>query len=397
MNMETINSALAQVLQELGIGEENQNIVQRIVILALILLVAYAAYFLCRKIMTQVVKKIRTTSQSKWSEHLLGGNFVRNVSHLLPPILIDMLIPLAFSQEPALQQFLLRVCWVYIIIISMRLICSFLSSLYDLSSENEHLRNRPLKGVYQMVKLIVICIGCIFIISTLVGKDAFTILAGLGASAAILMLVFKDTIVGLVAGVQLSANDMLRPGDWITMPRQGADGTVTEVTLTTVKVQNFDNTITTIPPYSLVSDSFQNWRGMSESGGRRIKRSINIDMTSVRFCTSAQMDAFEKKGWLKDFEQTEGGDVNLYVFRHYLELYLRHHSKVNKKMTLMVRQLQPTPQGLPLELYFFSATTQWVAYERLQAEIFDHLLAILPVFRLKVFQAPTGKDIRAIN
>jgi miniconductance mechanosensitive channel len=223
------------------------------------------------------------------------------------------------------------------------------------------------------------------------------ILTGLGASAAILMLVFKDTIMGLVAGVQLSANNMLRPGDWITMPKYGADGTVIEVTLTTVKVQNWDNTITTIPPYALVSDSFQNWRGMRESGGRRIKRSLNIDMTTVHFCTPQQLKNFEKRGWLEGFERTGKEEVNLHVFRHYLERYLRHHPRVNTSLTLMVRQLQPTPQGLPIELYFFSANKDWIPYERLQAEVFDHVLAVLPQFGLKVFQSPTGTDILALS
>ena len=307
------------------------------------------------------------------------------------------LVTFAFPHEPVTLIFILKLCWVYITAVSMRLICSFLTSLYTISSEHEKLKNHPLKGVYQMLKLIVICIGVIIIISTLIDKDPMNILTGLGASAAILMLVFKDTIMGLVAGVQLSANNMLRPGDWITMPKYGADGTVIEVTLTTVKVQNWDNTITTIPPYALVSDSFQNWRGMRESGGRRIKRSLNIDMTTVHFCTPQQLKNFEKRGWLEGFERTGKEEVNLHVFRHYLERYLRYHPRVNTSLTLMVRQLQPTPQGLPIELYFFSANKDWIPYERLQAEVFDHVLAVLPQFGLKVFQSPTGTDILALS
>lgn len=240
-------------------------------------------------------------------------------------------------------------------------------------------------------------VGVIIIVSTLIDKDPVNILTGLGASAAILMLVFKDTIMGLVAGVQLSANDMLRPGDWITMPKYGADGTVIEVTLTTVKVRNWDNTITTVPPYALVSDSFQNWRGMRESGGRRVKRSINIDMNTVHFCTLEQMKTFEKQAWMSDFEKTGKEEVNLYVFRHYLEYYLRHNPRVNTELILMVRQLQPTPQGLPIELYFFSANKDWIPYERLQAEVFDHLLAVLPEFGLRVFQSPSGLDVLSLS
>ena len=193
------------------------------------------------------------------------------------------------------------------------------------------------------------------------------------------------------------ANDMLRPGDWITMPKYGADGDVLEVNLTTVKVQNWDKTITTVPPYALVNDSFQNWRGMFDIGGRRVKRSINIDMNTVRFCTSEEMAEFVKQPWMKDFEATGKEEVNLYVFRHYIEYYLRHHPKVNQEMIMTVRQLQPTAQGMPIELYFFSASTAWLKYEHLQAEVFDHVLAMLNVFGLKVFQSPTGLDLQRLD
>jgi miniconductance mechanosensitive channel len=273
-----------------------------------------------------------------------------------------------------------------------KLMCSFLSTLYELSNRQDRFRNHPLKGIYQMLKIVVICVALIIIVSVLVDKNPRNVLAALGASAAVLMLVFKDTIMGLVAGVQLSANDMLRPGDWISMPKYGADGDVLEVTLTTVKVQNWDKTITTIPPYALVSDSFQNWRGMRESGGRRVKRSVYIDMRSISFCTEEQMTEFESKGWLEGIEREDKFVVNLHVFRNYLEGYLRHHHRVNQDMMIMVRQLQPTAQGLPLELYFFSDGTDWVPYENLQAEVFEHVFAVLPTFGLRVFQSPMGID-----
>lgn len=212
------------------------------------------------------------------------------------------------------------------------------------------------------------------------------------------MLIFKDSILGLVAGVQLSANDMLRPGDWITMPKYGADGDVLEVSLTTVKVRNFDKTITTIPPYALVSDSFQNWRGMRETGGRRIKRSLYIDMTSVHFCTEEEKKHFVEKGWLTPEEATQAQPpVNLRVFRDYLQNYLKQHPKVHKELMIMVRQMQPTPEGLPLEVYCFSDTTEWIKYESLQGEIFDHFIAMLPEFGLRVFQRPSGKDFQPAN
>ena len=274
------------------------------------------------------------------------------------------------------------------------LVNSFLNSLYEISNEHETLRNRPLKGIYQMINLVAIGIGIILIISILIDQNAATILAGLGASAAVLMLIFKDSILGLVAGVQLSANDMLRPGDWITMPKYGADGDVLEVSLTTVKVRNFDKTITTIPPYALVSDSFQNWRGMRETGGRRIKRSIFIDMTTVHFCSDKEKIMFASRGWIDEAQaKPETQVVNLYVFCSYLQNYLREHPRTHKELMIMVRQMQPTSEGLPLEIYCFSNTTVWPEYEQIQGEIFDHILAVIPEFGLRIFQRPSGNDL----
>jgi miniconductance mechanosensitive channel len=281
--------------------------------------------------------------------------------------------------------------------VSIKLICSFITALYSISSEHEKLKNQTLKGFYQMLKLVVVCIGAIIIISTIIDKNPVAILTGLGAGTAILMLVFQDTIKGLVAGIQLMANDMLRPGDWITVPKYGADGDVMEVTLTTVKVRNWDKTIVTVPPYALVNDSFQNWRGMFDIGGRRVKRSINIDMHTVRFCTETEMEKFRQEPWMEGFKATGEKEVNLYIFRYYIEYYLRHNPKVSQDLTMLVRQLQPTAQGMPIELYFFSADTDWASYESLQGEVFDHVLAMLQHFDLKVFQSPTGLDFQKLN
>lgn len=396
-DMETINDTITMWLQQLGVQPESMGAVHRIVAVAGILLLAYVAHWLCRKVVVTTVKKLTSKTQNKWDDYLFNDRVLSDFCHMVPPIVITALIPFAFPSEPMTLAFVLKICWIYITIVVVRLICTFLTSLYTISSEHEKLKERSMKGFYQMMKLIVICVGTIIIISTLIDKDPVKILTGLGASAAILTLVFKDTIMGLVAGVQLTANDMLRPGDWITMPKYGADGSVLEVTLTTVKVQNWDKTISTIPPYALVNDSFQNWRGMQESGGRRVKRSINIDMHTVRFCSSEEMEAFRQEEWMQGFEATGKEEVNLYVFRHYLEHYLRTHPKVNQNLTLMIRQLQPTAEGMPIELYFFSDGTEWIPYERLQAEVFDHLLATVHQFGLKVFQSPTGLDLRYLK
>ena len=326
----------------------------------------------------------------------MNDDVLNDSCSLIAPIIIYILIPLALPDDAVLY-FLLKFCQVYIIAVFMKLLCSVISSLYTLSSEDDKLKNHSLKGFYQMLKLAVVCLGSIVIISTLVDKNPLAILTGLGAGTAILMLVFQDTIKGFVAGIQLIVNDMLRPGDWITMPKYGADGDVMEVTLTTVKVRNWDKTITTVPPYALVNDSFQNWRGMFDIGGRRVKRSINIDMNTIRFCTKEELDVFKQQVWMEGFEATGKEEVNLYIFRHYVEYYLRHHPKVNTEMIMLVRQLQPTAQGMPIELYFFSADTAWVNYEHLQAEVFDHVLATLHTFGLKAFQSPTGLDFHEEN
>ena len=395
--METINNGLMTWLQQLGVAEGSLLMVQRIMVIAAILLIAYVLDMICRKIVMPGVRKVTAKTQITWDDYLLNDDVLNNVCHLIPPVVVYVLIPFAFPHEPALLEFILKICWIYITVVGMKLVCAFLTSLYSISSEHEKLKNHSMKGFYQMIKLIVICIGSIIIISTLIDKDPIAILTGLGAGTAILMLVFQDTIKGLVAGVQLTANDMLRPGDWITMPKYGADGDVIEVTLTTVKVRNWDKTITTVPPYALVNDSFQNWRGMFDMGGRRVKRSINIDMNTVRFCTEEELAEFKKQPWMEGFEATGKEEVNLYIFRHYVMHYLTHHPKVHQGLTMIVRQLQPTAQGMPIEIYFFSANTAWVKYEALQAEVFDHVLATLHRFDLKVFQSPTGLDLQKLN
>ena len=395
--METINNGLMTWLQQLGVAEGNLPMAQRIVIIVAILLVAYVLYMICRKIVMPAVRKVTSKTQVTWDDYLLNDDVMNNVCHLIPPVVVYTLVPFAFSDEPNWLEFVRTVCSIYITVVVMRLICAFLTSLYTISSEHEKLKNHSMKGFYQMMKLVVICVGSIIIISEVIGKDPIAILTGLGAGTAILMLVFQDTIKGLVAGVQLTANDMLRPGDWITMPKYGADGDVIEVTLTTVKVRNWDKTITTVPPYALVNDSFQNWRGMFDMGGRRVKRSINIDMNTVRFCTEEELAEFKKQPWMEGFEATGKEEVNLYIFRHYVMHYLTHHPKVHQGLTMIVRQLQSTAQGMPIELYFFSANTAWVKYEALQAEVFDHVLAVLHRFDLRVFQSPTGLDLQNIK
>ncbi|MBO7256312.1 MAG: mechanosensitive ion channel [Bacteroidales bacterium] len=392
--MEKINNILIDWLTGIGVGEDYKILITRIIAIIAILLIAFIIDRFCRKLFIPGIRKITSKTESTWDDHLLSDDVLKNLYKMITPIVTISLIPFVLINESDLRALIIKLCWIYIIILGIKLACSFISSLYAISSEHEKYKNHSLKGFFQMIKLVVICIGTIIIISTLINKNPLTILASLGAGTAILMLVFQDTIKGLVAGIQLMANDMLRPGDWITMPKYGADGDVLEVTLTTVKVRNWDQTITTVPTYSLINDSFQNWRGMFEAGGRRVKRSLNIDMNTIRFCTKQEMEAYNQQPWMKGFKETGNEEVNLHIFRHYVDYYLRNHPVVSKDMTLLVRQLQPTSEGLPIELYFFSADTRWANYEQLQAEVFDHIIAKLHTFNLKVFQSPSGLDIK---
>lgn len=391
--MEKVNEQMLEWMLGLGLSENLSMMIWRVTVILAIFIIAFIVDRICRRAIIPVIRKITVKTEFKWDDYILSDSVLNNLCRLIPPISIYALIPYALPDD-AILDFALQLCVVYITIVCIMLVCSIISSLYAMASEHEKLKEHSMKGLYQMLKLVVICIGVIIIISTLIGKSPLVILTGLGASTAILMLVFQDTIKGFVAGIQLISNDMLRPGDWITMPKYGADGDVIEVTLTTVKVRNWDKTITTVPPYALVNDSFQNWRGMFETGGRRVKRSLNIDMNTVRFCTSEELDRYKGQPWMEGFEPTGSDEVNLYIFRHYVEYYLRHHPKVNSDMIMTVRQLQPTAQGMPIELYFFSADTAWLNYEHLQAEVFDHILAMLHTFGLRVFQSPTGMDLQ---
>lgn len=396
--MEDLYLEVARQLSDIGIDKENLSWSTRLTLVILILLISYIITKLFRHLVIPAVHKITSRTRATWDDYLFNKRMMNSFCRMIPPIMFYLLLPFVFSNVPQVLTILLKACLIYLVITTLLLINSFLNSLYEISNEHETFRNRPLKGIYQMINLVAIGIGIILIISILIDQNAATILAGLGASAAVLMLIFKDSILGLVAGVQLSANDMLRPGDWITMPKYGADGDVLEVSLTTVKVRNFDKTITTIPPYALVSDSFQNWRGMRETGGRRIKRSIYIDMTTVHFCSEKEKSQFASHGWI-DEEQAkpESQLVNLHVFRSYLLEYLKKHPRTHKELMIMVRQMQPTPEGLPLEIYCFTNTTVWPEYEQIQGEIFDHILAIIPTFGLRIFQRPSGNDLTNIT
>lgn len=399
-----------------GIAPSLADTLDQFIAFALILIMAFAADAVCRHVLLKIVTHLVRQTKATWDDIVFDRKVMIHLSRMVAPIIIYIFVPVAFAEtSSSTLGFIQRICLIYIIISFLSFINSLLKAVYSVYSIRESLRDRPLKGLLQTAQVILWFVGAIIVVSILIDKSPVSLLAGLGASAAILMLVFKDSIMGFVSGVQLSANDMLKVGDWIAMPKYGADGTVVEVTLNTVKVRNWDNTITTIPPYLLVSDSFQNWRGMQESGGRRVKRSINIDMNSVKFCTPEMLAKYRKISLLSEYvehteqiikEYNEEHDIdnsilvngrrqtNLGVFRAYLTAYLKSLPTVNQNLTCMVRQLQPTDHGIPMELYFFCAIKDWIPYEGVQADVFDHLLAIIPEFDLQVFQSPSGRDFQ---
>lgn len=393
--MEFVCEWVRSVLETIGVAPGYIRWSAFAVYLILLVIVAWLSFAIVHKVVVAGVGRIVARTTVKWDDDLFNGRLLSSVCHIVPPVLLLMIAPWLLYDYVSILSVLEKALMIYIVVVSVKLVNVFLTSVYAASRHTETLKGHPLKGLMQMLKLLAICVGVIIVISLLIDKNPLIILSGLGASAAILMLVFKDTIMGLVAGVQLSANDMLKPGDWIMAPKHGVNGVVEDVTLTTVKVRNWDMTIVTVPPYSLVSESFQNWRGMKNSGGRRVMRSINVDFNTVRFLTDDELEQYKSQEWFDSYSSETGRMVNLHLFRHYVEWYLTNHPKVNEKMLLMVRQLQPQNHGMPIELYFFTATTVWKEYEYIQAEIFDHVIATAHEFGLRIFQSPTGVDILA--
>lgn len=389
--MEYLKVAIAHIVARIGLGDAAVGSLFTAAILVIIAIISALAVKFFRMAVTPALRALVSQTRTEWDDRLLSPDVLHALARLIPPVIWYALLPMAFAENPLLLNVLHKACLIYLTVVVLLFIHALLDTLQNISSEHETLRNRPLKGVYQMVNLIAAAVGIIIIISILIDKDASAILTGLGASAAILMLIFKDTILGLVAGVQLSANDMLRPGDWITMSKYGADGYVTEVTLTTVKIQNFDKTVTTIPPYALVSDSFQNWRAMRESGGRRIKRSLPIDVNTITVMPRGRIEALIGEG-LATPEHLQRETSNLRLMIDYAVGHIQRRDDINHDLMQMVRLLQPTAEGLPVEIYCFTATTVWPEYEAVQNDLFDHLISILPRFGLRLYQRPAGRD-----
>ncbi|WP_459190244.1 mechanosensitive ion channel family protein [Parabacteroides sp. APC149_11_2_Y6] len=377
-----------ELLIHWGINPKVANTFDEIIIAVLLLLVAIALDYMCQAIFVGSIRKLTQHTHFKWDTLLIKRKVIHNLVHTIPGILVYALLPMAFIKGRGLLLLSQKVCAVYIIFVLLLAINGMILFFLDLYNQKEVSKHKPIKGFMQVLQVLLFFIGGIIIIAVLIGKSPATLFAGLGASAAILMLVFKDSILGFVAGIQLSANDMLRPGDWITVPASNANGIVLEITLNTVKIQNFDNTISTIPPYTLVNGSFQNWRGMTESGGRRVMKTIILDLHTIKFCTPEILENLRKDiPLMADYKPDEGVvPTNSQLFRVYIEKYLNSLPVVNTSLDLIISQLQSTEYGVPIQIYFFSRNKVWKEYERIQSDIFDHLFAMVPKFDLKVYQ-----------
>jgi miniconductance mechanosensitive channel len=411
-----LTSGFVSLLGENDLVEIWAPWVSRWLVTFLILVLAWLMNHLAKGFMLRFLRFCIKNSKTQWDDKLVQRNLFHRLSHLAPIIVISFFLPQIWVGHPTAEGLIDAFSQIYTMLVVLLVVQALLDAFHDVYRTFEWSKQVPIYSFIQAIKLIVYMVGGVFIVAKLMGKDPSVIFGSLGALTAVLMLVFKDSILGFAAGIHLTTNKMLSLGDWLEMPKYGADGDVIEIGLTTVKVQNFDKTITTIPTYTLISDAFKNWRGMSESPGRRIKRSILIDLHSIRFCDEALLESLasiqaisgyirEKQKEVQAFNQqlVAGGSehpangrrlTNIGTFRAYLVAFLRQHPLINQEMTLLVRQLEPTPRGLPLQIYVFSSDKRWVEYEGIVSDLFDHILSVMKEFDLRAYQEPSGLDFR---
>ena len=412
--LKSIVHEIAQWLRQQGMAEQLTDTIAAFLLFAGFIFLSIFTYFIARKILLTIIIRASRKSETKWDDVLVEKKFFGYLANLIPAYIIYIITPLVFEDYPKTAGFIQTVLSVGMVIFVIMAVNAFLNATADIYQDFSVAKSKPIKGYVQVAKILVFLIGSIIVLASLFGKNPLGLIGGLGAFSAVLMLVFKDPILGFAGGIQLSVNKMLAPGDWISMPKFDADGTVIDISLTTVKVQNWDKSISMIPTYSLISDSFKNWKGMEESEGRRIKRSVNIDMKSIGFCTPQMLDKFGKIEYLTHYIHSKQHELEAYntsrnvdntvmvngrrqtnigVFRAYLMEYIRNHPDINESMTFMVRQMQPSEKGLPIEIYVFSKLKEWEKYEALQSDIFDHVLAVIPEFDLRIFQNRSGDEL----
>ena len=414
--MKSLYALLNQIFLDFNFLEMYAKLSAVMVTILAIIVVAAIVHWITKWIVIKIIHRLVEKSKTDWDDYLLKHKVFQALSHLASAMVFYY--SCNFSEILEVTSLLTTFTNIYFVIIFVKVVSGTLKAANDIYLTTPYAASRSIKGYIQLIMILVYFVAAIFIIAFIFKKSPLGLMTGLTAFAAVLLLVFKDPILGLVASIQLSANNMLKPGDWIEVPKHNANGTVVDISLTTVKVQNGDKTISTIPTYSLVTDSFLNWSGMEESDGRRIKRFINIDMKSVRFCDNQMLEKFQnfrlirsyvtekqneiiehntKLGVVDDHIPNGRRQTNLGIFRKYLEIYLKNNPYINNDMTFLVRYLQPTESGLPIEIYVFSKEKQLSDYESIQADIFDHILAIIPEFELRVFQAPSGSDINDLS
>jgi len=412
--MENFN--IAPLIETLGMDKASSDFISRVITALVLLTTAFILDRLTKIFINRGLNRFVKKTKTQWDDMILESGVLNRLAHIVPALILYNGAHLVFPQDSWGLPLVQKGVMVYIILVVTRVANSVLDVVDRIYRTYPISRRRPIKGYLQLVGIFLYSVGMILSVSVILDQSATVLLSGLGALTAVIMLVFKDSILGLVASVQLSANNMVQIGDWIEMPKYGADGDVIDITLQTIKVQNWDKTLTTIPIYALISDSFKNWRGMSESGGRRIKRTINIDVNSIQFLDQELYQRLQDIDLLKPYLDKKQQELaqhnsgkstkrrsnirsltNIGTFRAYLEAYLRDHPLIHNDMTLMVRQKTAGPEGLPLEIYVFSKDTAWTHYEALQGDIFDHVYAVMPEFELRPFQAPSGWDIQSLE
>jgi miniconductance mechanosensitive channel len=405
-------------LLSLGLNEQVALYANMLVLILFTVGLAYLADFMARKVLLGAFQKFAVRTTTQFDDLLIKNKTVTYLAHIAPFIIIVQAIPFVFADFESWVAPLKKATDVYLIVLVVWIIRAFLRTCRDYLKTVETFRDKPVESFMQVMVIVLHIVSGIMIFSVITGKPIWAFVTAMGAASAILLLVFKDTIMGFVASIQVSANDMVRIGDWITMEKYGADGDVIEINLATVKVQNFDKTITTIPTYNLISDSFKNWRGMQRAGGRRIKRSVFIKISSIRYLSDLDVQRLSKIQLIAGYLKERQGEINLYnaekgfdkellingrsltnvgVFRKYIDAYLAQHPHTHKDLTMMVRQLAPTTTGMPLEIYVFANDTTWVKYEHIMADIFDHLLAAVKYFDLEIFEMPAADDVRGLH
>lgn len=412
--MDYIENWIEHLLINSGVSEEAATYLRLTILLVCLCLLAWITFWLTKKFIVNYVYRLIRKSPITWDDVLADHQVFNNVAHIVPAFFVRALTPTIFQDFENLSPFVIKLTDVYILIVGTSIVISFLKVVEYGLSKSQAFKDKPLTSYAQLVRLILYIASGILILSVLLGKSPIYFLSAFGAMTAILLLIFKDTILGLVASVQISSNDMVRIGDWVEMPKFNADGDVIAMNLNTVKVQNWDKTITTIPTYYFITDSFKNWRGMQESGGRRIKRAVYINSQTITFVDPETRERYKKYALVTNYvterqKQIETYNIahnvdtselingrrmtNLGVFRKYLEQYLHSHPRIRKDLTILVRQLAMEDRGIPIEIYCFTQTTAWLEYEDIQADIFDHLLAGASYFGLEIFQQPSGSDI----